>query len=41
MKVKHYVLIALLIIGFLYVYHTVIATKGGAKGLLSGIGINR
>jgi hypothetical protein len=40
-KIKHWLFIGLLVIGFLYVYHTVIANKGGVKGLYTGLGINR
>ncbi len=41
MKVRHYVITAILIIGLLYVYHTMVANKGSLKGFFGGIGINR
>lgn len=43
MKVKHYVVLALLVVGLLYVYHNFIANPpaGGIKGGLKGLGINR
>lgn len=41
MKIKHYAIIGLLIVGLLYVYHTMVANPGGAKKFLGGLGINR
>lgn len=41
MKVSHYVVTAILVIGLLYLYHTMIANRGSAKGFLGGLGINR
>lgn len=41
MKMKHYVVLGLLIIGSLYVYHNFIANKNGLKSGLMGLGINR
>lgn len=41
MKVRHYIVIGLLLIGLLYVYHTFIANPGGFKAGLRGLGINR
>lgn len=41
MKVSHYVITAILVIGILYVYHNMVANKGSAKGFLGGLGINR
>jgi len=38
---KHYFLLALLIIGTLYVYHNFVANPGGFKSGLKGLGINR
>lgn len=41
MKVGHYVVTVLLIVGLLYVYHNFIQKPGGVKAGLSGLGINR
>lgn len=41
MKVRHYVITAILVVGLLYVYHNMVANKGSVKGFLGGIGINR
>lgn len=41
MKVSHYVIIAIMVVGLLYVYHNMVANKGSAKGFLGGLGINR
>ena len=41
MKVSHYFVIALLVIGLLYVYHNFIQNPSGIKGGLKGLGINR
>lgn len=41
MKVSHYVITLLLIIGLLYVYHNFIQKPGGVKAGLQGLGINR
>lgn len=41
MRVKHYVIVGLLIVGLLYVYHMFVANPGGIKAGLSGLGINR
>jgi hypothetical protein len=40
-KIKHYLFVGLLVVGLLYVYHMMIAQKGSASSLLSGLGINR
>jgi hypothetical protein len=40
-KVSHYFVIALLVIGLLYVYHNFIQSPGGVKQGLKGLGINR
>lgn len=41
MKISHYLIIALLIVGLLYVYHNFVANPGSLKGGLKGLGINR
>lgn len=41
MRMKHYIVLGLLIIGSLYVYHNFVANKGSLKTGLAGIGINR
>lgn len=41
MKITHYVIIAILVVGLLYVYHNIVANPGSAKGFLGGLGINR
>ena len=41
MKLTHYFVMALLVIGTLYVYHNFIANPGGLRGGLKGLGINR
>lgn len=41
MKLSHWFITALLVIGLLYVYHNFIQTPGGIKQSLKGLGINR
>lgn len=41
MKVKHYFVVGILLVGLLYVYHTFVANPGGVKAGLAGLGINR
>lgn len=41
MKISHWVILAILLIGVLYVYHNFIANPGTLKGGLKGLGINR
>lgn len=41
MKISHYLITALLVVGLLYVYHNFVANPGGLKSGLKGLGINR
>jgi hypothetical protein len=41
MKTSHYVVTGLLVVGLLYVYHTMIANPGTFGKFTSGLGINR
>lgn len=41
MRVKHYIVVGLLIVGLLYVYHMFVANPNGLKSGLAGLGINR
>lgn len=41
MKISHYAITILLIIGLLYVYHNFVANPGTRKSFFSGLGINR
>lgn len=41
MKIRHYAILSVFVIGLLYVYHTFVANPGGFKAGLKGLGINR
>lgn len=41
LSTKHYLVFGLLIVGALYVYHTVVANPGSFGSFKSGLGINR
>lgn len=41
MRAKHYIITGLLIVGFLYVYHTMVANPGSFGSFKTGLGINR
>jgi len=41
MRVRHWIIIGLLVVGLLYVYHNFVANPGGVKQGLKGLGINR
>jgi hypothetical protein len=41
MGTKHYIIVGLLIVGFLFVYHVAVQQRAGLKGVLSGVGIGK